>query len=308
MVEPVQQFDVISMGRIGVDLHPHRPGVPGPRHGSSGRFLGGPAADVAVTAARLGRSTAVITRTGADSFGAYLHQTLTESGVDNRWVTRTAASATPVAGAPDLEIHTDELDYFAIRAARIFWITGTGLSAEPSRSATLAALKCRDRAATTVLELDWRPAPGGDPARTDPDEPRPHYARAPRQAYAEARPHHAEALRHAYAEALRHATVAVGDLDACEIATGVRAPHACAEALLAAGVELAVVKRGAQGVLAVHRDGTTADVPSAPVAAADGAGDGFGGALCHGLLSGWELERTVRHALTAGTPLDGALR
>ncbi|MFF7945481.1 PfkB family carbohydrate kinase [Streptomyces griseorubiginosus] len=289
MVEPVQQFDVISMGRIGVDLHPHRPGVPGPRSGSSGRFLGGPAADVAVTAARLGRSTAVITRTGADSFGAYLHQTLTESGVDNRWVTRTAASATPAAGAPDLEIHTDELDYFAIRAARIFWITGTGLSAEPSRSATLAALKCRDRAATTVLELDWRPAPGGDPARTGPDEPRPDYA---------------EALRHAYAEALRHATVAVGDLDACEIATGVRDPHSCAEALLAAGVELAVVKRGPKGVLAVHRDGTTADVPSAPVAAADG----FGGALCHGLLSGWELERTVRYAHTARTPLDGALR
>lgn len=293
MVEPVQQFDVISMGRIGVDLHPHRPGVPRPRSGSWGRFLGGPAADVAVTAARLGRSTAVITRTTADSFGAYLHQTLTESGVDNRWVTRAADSSTPVAGAPDLEIHTDELDYFAIRAARIFWITGTGLSAEPSRSATLAALKCRDRAATTVLELDWRPAPGGDPARTGPGEPRPHYA---------------EALRHAYTEALRHATVAVGDLDACEIATGVRDPHACAEALLAAGVELAVVKRGPKGVLAVHRDGTTADVPSGPAQAAEGTGDGFGGALCHGLLSGWELERAVRYAHTARTPLDGALR
>lgn len=293
MVEPVQQFDVISMGRIGVDLHPHRPGVPRPRNGSSGRFLGGPAADVAVTAARLGRSTAVITRTAADSFGAYLHQTLTESGVDNRWVTRAADSSTPVADAPDLGIHTDELDFFAIRAARIFWITGTGLSAEPSRSATLAALKCRDRAATTVLELDWRPAPGSDPARTGPEEPRPDYA---------------EALRHAYAEALRHATVAVGDLDACEIATGVRDPHACAEALLAAGVELAVVKRGPKGVLAVHRDGTTADVPPTPAEAAEGVGDGFGGALCHGLLSGWELERTVRYAHTARTPLDSALR
>ena len=285
MVEPVQQFDVISMGRIGVDLHPRRPGVPRPRSGSSGRFLGGPAADVAVTAARLGRSTAVITRTGADSFGAYLHQTLTESGVDNRWVVRVADSSTPVAGAPDLEIHTDELDYFAIRAARVFWITGTGLSAEPSRSATLAALKCRDRAATTVLELDLRPAPGSDTAVPTPDEARPDYA-----------------------EALRHATVAVGDLDACEIATGAREPRACAEALLAAGAELAVVKRGPQGVLAVHRDGTTADVPSAPVAAADAAGDGFGGALCHGLLSGWELERTVRYALTLRAPLDGALR
>ncbi|MFF4029078.1 PfkB family carbohydrate kinase [Streptomyces sviceus] len=275
MVEPVQQFDVISMGRIGVDLHPHRAGVPQARGGSSGRFLGGSAADVAVTAARLGRSTAVISRTGADSFGAYLHQTLTEYGVDNRWVTRAADSSTSASGAPDLEIHTDELDYFAIRAAKIFWITGTGLSTEPSRSATLAALKCRDKSGTTVFDLDWRPALWND---TDPYEARPYYA-----------------------EALRHATVAVGNLDACEIATGVREPRACAEALLAAGVELAVVKQGPKGVLAVHRDGTTAEVPPVPVEGVDGlgAGDAFGGALCHGLLSGWELERTVRYASAA---------
>ena len=31
-----------------------------------------------------------------------------------------------------------------------------------------------------------------------------------------------------------------------------------------------------------------------------GAGDAFGGALCHGLLAGWELERTLRFANAAG--------
>ena len=64
-----------------------------------------------------------------------------------------------------------------------------------------------------------------------------------------------------YAEALRHATVAVGNLDECEVATGEREPHAAARALLAAGVELAVVKQGPKGVLAVHRDGSSAEVP-----------------------------------------------
>ncbi|MER6285894.1 5-dehydro-2-deoxygluconokinase [Streptomyces sviceus] len=304
MVEPVQQFDVISMGRIGVDLYPLQSGVPLAQVRSFGKFLGGSAANVAVAAARLGRSTAVITRTGADPFGTYLHQTLTELGVDNRWVTPVDASPTPVTfcelfppddfplyfyrhpKAPDLEIHTDELDYFAIRAARIFWITGTGLSDEPSRSATLAALKCRDRSGTTVFDLDWRPALWNDTAWTDPDEARPYYA-----------------------EALRHATVAVGNLDECEIATGVREPRACAEALLAAGVELAVVKQGPKGVLAVHRDGTVAEVPPVPVEVVNGlgAGDAFGGALCHGLLSGWELERTVRYANAAGAHVAARL-
>lgn len=105
-----------------------------------------------------------------------------------------------------------------------------------------------------------------------------------------------------YREALAHATVAVGNLDECEIATGEREPYTAARTLLAAGVELAVVKQGPKGVLAVHRDGTVADVPPLPVEVVNGlgAGDAFGGALCHGLLAGWETERVMRYANAAG--------
>jgi 5-dehydro-2-deoxygluconokinase len=292
MAEPAQHFDLITMGRIGVDLYPLQTGVPLPQVETFGKFLGGSAANVAVAAARLGRRTAVITRTGKDPFGTYLHEELRSFGVDDRWVTPVDAYPTPVTfceifppddfplyfyrrpKAPDLEIHTDELDFFAIRGARIFWITGTGLSEEPSRSATLAALKARDKAGVTVFDLDWRPM-----FWRDPEEARPYYR-----------------------EALRHATVAVGNLDECEIATGAREPQACAEALLEAGVELAVVKQGPKGVLAVHRDGSRAEVPPVPVEVVNGlgAGDAFGGSLVHGLLAGWDLEKTMRHANAAG--------
>ncbi|GAA3536829.1 5-dehydro-2-deoxygluconokinase [Streptomyces osmaniensis] len=292
MAESAKSFDLITMGRIGVDLYPLQSGLPLAQVETFGKFLGGSAANVAVAAARLGRDTAVITRTGDDPFGAYLHEALKGFGVDDRWVTPVAAYPTPVTfceifppddfplyfyrqpKAPDLEIHSDELDYWAVRSARVFWITGTGLSEEPSRSATLAALKARDKAGTTVFDLDWRPM-----FWRDPDQARPYYA-----------------------EALRQATVAVGNLDECEVATGVREPRACAEALLAAGVELAVVKQGPKGVLAVHRDGTEAEVPPVPVEVANGlgAGDAFGGSLVHGLLSGWELEKVMRYANAAG--------
>ncbi|MFF1319247.1 5-dehydro-2-deoxygluconokinase [Streptomyces chartreusis] len=292
MAESAKSFDLITMGRIGVDLYPLQSGLPLAQVETFGKFLGGSAANVAVAAARLGRDTAVITRTGDDPFGAYLHEALKGFGVDDRWVTPVAAYPTPVTfceifppddfplyfyrqpKAPDLEIHSDELDYWAVRSARVFWITGTGLSEEPSRSATLAALKARAKAGTTVFDLDWRPM-----FWRDPDQARPYYA-----------------------EALRHATVAVGNLDECEVATGVREPRACAEALLAAGVELAVVKQGPKGVLAVHRDGTEAEVPPVPVEVANGlgAGDAFGGSLVHGLLSGWELEKVMRYANAAG--------
>lgn len=118
----------------------------------------------------------------------------------------------------------------------------------------------------------------------------------------EAKDGNGEAARAHYREALAHATVAVGNLDECEIATGEREPHAAARALLAAGPELAVVKQGPAGVLAVHRDGTTAEIPPLPVDVVNGlgAGDAFGGALCHGLLAGWDTAHIMRYANAAG--------
>ena len=285
-------FDVITMGRTGVDIYPLQTGVPLERVESFGKFLGGSATNVAVASARLGRSTAVITRTGQDPFGRYVHEALKGFGVDDRWVSPVAGQPTPVTfceifppddfplyfyrrpKAPDLEIRTEELDLDAIRSTLVFWITGTGLCEEPSRSATLAALEARAKRGITVFDLDWRPMFWRDP----------------------------EEARRYYAEALRHTAVAVGNLDECEVATGVREPRACAEALLDAGVELAVVKQGPKGVLAVHRDGTVAEVPPTLVEVVNGlgAGDAFGGSLCHGLLAGWDLERIMRYANAAG--------
>jgi len=285
-------YDLITMGRIGVDLYPLQTGVPLPQVTTFGKFLGGSATNVAVAAARLGRRTAVITRTGDDPFGTYLHEALRGFGVDDRWVTPVPGLPTPVTfcevfppddfplyfyrrpKAPDLEIDAHELDLDAIRTTRVFWVTGTGLSEEPSRTATLAALAHRAKAATTVFDLDWRPM-----FWADPDSARPFYQ-----------------------EALRHTTVAVGNLDEVEVATGVREPRAAAQALLDAGVELAVVKQGPKGVLAVNSKGELAEVPPLPVNVLNGlgAGDAFGGSLCHGLLEGWDLETIMRHANAAG--------
>ena len=102
-------------------------------------------------------------------------------------------------------------------------------------------------------------------------------------------------------QALEHVTVTVGNLDECETAVGVRDPHEAAKALRDKGVTLAIVKQGPDGVLAVD-DAGSVEVPPVPVDVVNGlgAGDAFGGALCHGLLSGWDTERTMRFANAAG--------
>jgi len=288
MTEP---FDVLTMGRIGVDVYPLQTGVSLREVETFGKYLGGSATNVAVAAARYGRRSGVITRTGADPFGEFLHDALRRFGVDDRYVTAVPGLPTPVTfceifppddfplyfyrepKAPDLEIKSDELDLDAIRAARVFWVTGTGLSQEPSRAATLAALEARARAPMTVLDLDYRPMFW---------------------------PSRAEARRW-IAQALPHATVAVGNLDETETAVGVREPREAARALREAGIELAVVKQGPDGVLA-DDGGTVVEAPPAPVEVVNGlgAGDAFGGALCHGLLAGWDLGRLMRFCNAAG--------
>ncbi len=283
-------YDLITMGRVSVDLYPNDIGVRLPDVTTFSKFLGGSATNVAVAAARHGLRSAVITRTGADPFGDYIHQALRGFGVDDRFVTPVPGLPTPVVfceifppddfplyfyrypKAPDLELHESELDLDAIAAARIFWVTGTGLSEEPSRSTTLAALRARDHQAYTVLDLDYRPMFW-----------------------------HTDEARAVIGGAVEHATVAVGNLDECEIAVGTRDPDKAADALLDRGVELAVVKQGPKGVLARTRTDEVVVAP-VPVEVVNGlgAGDAFGGALCHGLLAGWDLGRVIRFANAAG--------
>src|SRR4029078_13727721 len=94
---------------------------------------------------------------------------------------------------------------------------------------------------------------------------------------------------------------AFGILEECARAVGESDPGRAADALLDRGVDLAVVKQGPRGVLGRTREETVL-VPQTPVTVVNGlgAGDGFGGALCHGLLEGWSLERCLRFANTAG--------
>lgn len=291
-------FDVLAIGRSGVDIYPQQIGVGLEDVSSFGKFLGGSAANVSVAGARLGHSAALISGVGDDPFGRFVRGELARLGVDNRYVAVDGQYPTPVTfceifppddfplyfyrkpAAPDLQIEVADIDTAAVHDARLYWSTVTGLSEEPSRSAHFAAWAARGRQSLTVLDLDYRPMFWESPAAAS------------------------EQVR----KALTHVTVAVGNKEECEVAVGETDPHKAADALLDLGVELAIVKQGPRGVLGKTRHETVESAPI-PVDVINGlgAGDSFGGSLCHGLLSGWPLEKILRHANAAGAIVAGRL-
>ena len=283
-------YDVITMGRIGVDIYPQSDG-PLESVTAFARSLGGTATNVAVAAARLGRRVAVITKVGDDPFGRYAVGALAGFGVDTALVSSTPDLPTPVVfaeldppdepriwfyrypKAPDMMLTGADLDPEAIRAAEIFWATGTGLSDEPSLAATMEALSLRAPDASTILDLDWRPVLWPDPER------------APER----------------YRAALAHASVVVGNRSEVAVAVGERSPEDAAAALLALGPRLAIVKLGGEGVLVATAEGSEVVAPiRVDVVNGLGAGDAFGGALCHRLLAGDDPAAAVRFANAAG--------
>jgi 5-dehydro-2-deoxygluconokinase len=284
-------LEALTIGRVGVDLYPEQSGVPLAGVSTFAKSLGGTATNVAVAAARLGRRTAVLTKVGPDGFGDYVRQALEVFGVSPSFVGTSEDLQTPVVFcelnppadppllfyrspiAPDLTLTDEDVPWDVVGSVPLLWVTGTGVSAEPARTTQRKILETRGRRAHTVLDLDYRPMFWSS----------------------------AEQAREEIGAMLDHVTVAVGNRTEVEVAVGTADPDAAADRMLERGLRLAVIKKGADGVLVATPDGRRTVRPQRiEVVCGLGAGDGFGGALIHGLLSGWEPVRIAEYANAAG--------
>ena len=287
----MRPLELLTIGRISVDLYAEQLGVSLTEVRSFAKSIGGSPTNVAVAAARLGHRSAVVTAVGDDPFGVYVRAALTGFGVDTDFVGTHPRYRTPLAiaamdppddptllfyrepSAPDEEIALEERHLDAARTADIFWVSGSALSGLITGPTTRAMLEARRRRAHTVLDLDYRPT-------FWPSE---------------------EAASAEIGAAVDEVTVAVGNRRECEVAVGTGEPDAAADALLGRGVELAIVKLGAEGVLVATREERTRVEPvPVEVVCGLGAGDAFGGALCHGLLTRAAPVDAVRFANAAG--------
>jgi len=287
----VSPLELLTIGRISVDLYAEQLGAPLAEVRTFAKSIGGSPTNVAVAAARLGHRAAVVTAVGDDGFGDYARSALDGFGVDTTFVGKHPRYRTPLAiasmdppddpkllfyrepSAPDVEIALEERHLDAAREAEIFWVSGSCLSGRDTGPTARAMLDARGRRRQTVLDLDYRPTFW--PSEND----------ASRE----------------IGDAIAAVTVAVGNRRECEVAVGTGEPDAAADALLERGVELAVVKLGGDGVLVATREERARVEPTPVVVVCGlGAGDAFGGALCHGLLTGAGPVEAVRFANAAG--------
>jgi 5-dehydro-2-deoxygluconokinase len=292
-VSHVPALELLTVGRISVDLYAEQLGVHLNDVRTFRKSIGGTATNVAVAAARLGRRAAVFTRLGDDPMGGYVRHALEHTfHVDTRYVGTDPQLRTPLAfatmedpaepvidfyrapRAPDMQIRSADVDRAVVADVPILWFPASCLSAEPSRSTLHDLLDWRARREHTILDLDWRPAFWPDAATATAELDR----------------------------VLDRVTIAIGNRAECEVAVGEADPGRAADALLARGLSVAVVKLGGDGVLVATADGLRERIEPYPVdvVCGLGAGDAFGGAFCHGLLAGWDIAACARAGNAAG--------
>jgi 5-dehydro-2-deoxygluconokinase len=315
-MRPNAQYDLISMGRACLDLYANEVGVPFPEIKNFAAYVGGCPANVAVGARRMGLKVAMLSAVGDDPVGDFVCKFLQDEGIDTSFIYRKPGYRTGAAAlaieppdrfpliyyrekAADIQLDIDDVlasplaTHAPARAARVLLLSGTGLSKEPSRSATLlAAEQARAMGTVTVLDLDLRTDQWHDPRA---------YGVTMRAALPlvdmvigtedEIK---AVTLREAAQMSVIGSQVSsadvAGDLDAA------------IERVLAGGPEVLVVKRGRAGASVVARGQPMVDVPGYPVEIYNtlGAGDAFAGGFLYGYVHGWDLFKAARLGNAAG--------
>ena len=285
-----RHYDVLTMGRSSIDLYAHQVGVPMTRVTSFDAYVGGCPTNIAVGTRRLGLRSALLTAVGADEVGDFVLDFLERETIDTRFIPRKPGRRTSAVlmsiqppdkfpltfyrdNCADRELTIEDVDRAPIADAEVVVVTGTGLSHEPSRAATLhAAKRARASATTVIVDIDYRPDQWPD-----------------RRTFAST----VQML-------LRQANLAVGTEE--EVAAALdgrtRADEAAA-AILALGPRALVLKRGGAGATVFTRGESgpgSIDVPPFPVEVLNvlGAGDAFASGLIYGLRQGWSLERSAR--------------
>jgi 5-dehydro-2-deoxygluconokinase len=175
MIDSDLPYDLLAIGRSSIDLYSTDIGTPFHLIRNFAAYVGGCPTNISVGARRLGLRTALLTAVGDDLVGDFILHFLKQEDVEIAFIPRKTgrrSSAVLMAIQPpdkfplifyrdncaDIELNLDDVSATPLTLSKVVLITGTGLSKEPSRSATMqAAIRAKTAGATIVLDLDFRP-------------------------------------------------------------------------------------------------------------------------------------------------------
>jgi 5-dehydro-2-deoxygluconokinase len=303
-------LSLITMGRSSIDLYANEVGAPFVDIKSFAAYVGGSPTNIAVGAQRLGLKTEVLTAVGDDPVGDFILNFLVKEGVGTRFIPRkpgTRTSAVVLGIEPpdkfplvyyrdncaDNQLSIDDVLAAPISDCRVFEFSGTGLSREPSRSATIfAAEQAKASGATVILDLDFRPNQW----------------------------HDARAFGVTVRSVLPSVDIVLGTEDECKAVTladrsEVAVTHSqisgarvagdvpgAVEVMHRRGPAAIVVKRGEKGATIFEKGKPPLDVPGFPVEVYNvlGAGDAFAAGFIYGLVKGWTYYQAARMGNAGG--------
>ncbi len=300
----METYDILTIGRSSLDLYANDIGAAFPDIKSFGAFVGGCPTNISVGVQRLGLQAALLTAIGEDPVGEFLLKFLKDEGVEIQFIPhkpghRTSAVVLGIEppdrfpliyyrdNCADIELTIDDVLAAPIAESRAVLISGTGLSKEPSRSATLYAAEYAQALGKHVfLDLDFRADQWHDP----------------------------RAFGVVVRSALRYIDIAIGTEEEIKAATltslsqltiehsqisnpMIEGDMALAiETLLSAGPDALIVKRGIEGadVHLANEEIVHAEPFPVEVYNTLGAGDAFASGFIYGHLSGWGWRKSAR--------------
>ena len=297
-------YDILSIGRSSIDLYSNDVGTPFPEIKSFGAFVGGCPTNISVGTRRLGLRSSLLTAIGDDPVGEFLLKFLNDESVETKFIVKKLGYRTSAVilgieppdkfpliyyrdNCADIELTIDDVIASPIKESRAVLISGTGLSKEPSRSATLfAAEQAKSMERQVFLDLDFRSDQWHDP----------------------------RAYGINIRSALRNIDIAIGTEEEIKAASltdisqvsvedsQISNPNiegdlnAAIANILNVGPNALVVKRGSDGADIHLKNGKVIHAPPFPVEIYNtlGAGDAFASGFIYGILNGWDWQKSAR--------------
>lgn len=305
-----RDFDILSMGRSSIDLYATEIGAPFPEIKNFAAYVGGCPTNISVGMRRLGMRSVLLTAVGEDPVGDFVLHFLDQEGVVTNFIPRKPGRRTSAVilgieppdkfplvfyrdNCADIELTIEDVLATPIAQSRMLLISGTGLSREPSRSATIfAAERARATGTKVVLDLDFRPDQWSD-ARAYGVTIR-SILRLTDLVLGTADEVNAAAIQEEMSVTVEHSQV-----------SGARVSGDVLQAtkkILAAGPEALVLKRGGEGTTVYLQSGETVEAATFPVEVYNvlGAGDAFASGFLYGYLKGWDWYRSARMGNACG--------